>query len=101
MSDSFNVQTQESLHLESGMTAPPETMRQVWIMRHGPPEVLEVREAAVQEPAWTTIPKSKARNLASSVQFSTDNSCATAVLTKFSQGDHGLSRDRGPCLHQG
>jgi D-arabinose 1-dehydrogenase-like Zn-dependent alcohol dehydrogenase len=32
------------------MTASPETMRQVWITRHGPPEVLEVREAAVPEP---------------------------------------------------
>jgi NADPH:quinone reductase-like Zn-dependent oxidoreductase len=25
-------------------------MRQVWITRHGPPEVLEVREAVVPEP---------------------------------------------------
>jgi NADPH:quinone reductase-like Zn-dependent oxidoreductase len=32
------------------MTASPETMRQVWITCHGPPEVLEVREAAVPEP---------------------------------------------------
>ena len=32
------------------MTASPETMRQVWITRHGPPEVLEVREAVAPEP---------------------------------------------------
>jgi hypothetical protein len=40
----------KSLHLESGMPASPEAMRQVWITRYGPPEVLEVREAAVPEP---------------------------------------------------
>jgi synaptic vesicle membrane protein VAT-1 len=29
----------------------PQTMRQVWMTRHGPPEVLEVREAAVPQPS--------------------------------------------------
>jgi synaptic vesicle membrane protein VAT-1 len=32
------------------MRASPKTMRQVWITRHGPPEVLELREAAVPQP---------------------------------------------------
>jgi synaptic vesicle membrane protein VAT-1 len=30
-------------------------MRQVWIMRHGPPEVLELREAAVPEPSGDEV----------------------------------------------
>jgi synaptic vesicle membrane protein VAT-1 len=33
------------------MTASKETPHQVWIMRHGPPEVLKLREAAVPQPA--------------------------------------------------
>jgi synaptic vesicle membrane protein VAT-1 len=32
------------------MTTAATTMRQVWIPRHGPPEVLEVREAPIPEP---------------------------------------------------
>jgi synaptic vesicle membrane protein VAT-1 len=32
------------------MTTAAATMRQVWITRHGPPEMLEVREATVPEP---------------------------------------------------
>ena len=33
------------------MRAVTKTMHQVWITRHGPPEVLELREAAVPEPS--------------------------------------------------
>jgi NADPH:quinone reductase-like Zn-dependent oxidoreductase len=33
------------------MRAPTQSMHQVWITRHGPPEVLELREAAVPEPS--------------------------------------------------
>jgi NADPH:quinone reductase-like Zn-dependent oxidoreductase len=37
------------------MRASPETMRQVWITRHGPPEVLKLREAAVPHAAENEV----------------------------------------------
>ena len=33
------------------MTAPPATMSQVWITRHGPPDVLQLREGRMPQPA--------------------------------------------------
>jgi NADPH:quinone reductase-like Zn-dependent oxidoreductase len=33
------------------MKASVQTMHQVWITRHGPPDVLELREAAVPQPS--------------------------------------------------
>jgi synaptic vesicle membrane protein VAT-1 len=33
------------------MKASPQTMHQVWVTRHGPPDVLELREAAVPQPS--------------------------------------------------
>jgi hypothetical protein len=50
LKSNLKIECSKSLHLESCMTASPETMRQVWITRHGPPEVREVREAGVPEP---------------------------------------------------
>jgi synaptic vesicle membrane protein VAT-1 len=37
------------------MTTAPLTMQQVWISRHGPPEVLELREAPRREPKNTEV----------------------------------------------
>jgi len=36
---------------ENAMKASTQTIRQVWITRHGPPDVLELREAAVPQPS--------------------------------------------------